>query len=105
MLTNCINVAQNSIFLKKQLLNEVDILQSVESCRIETAHVDAIIFAIRYLHRSGIKDHQKVSGYSFFEDNPFTLYLCVVIELFSDTGLRRFSGLQRVATKHYIGTI
>ena len=103
MLTNCINVAQNSIFLKKQLLNEVDILQSVESCRIETAHVDAIIFAIRYLHRSCNNDHQKVSGYSF-EDNPFTLYRCVVIELFSDTELRRFSMLQRVA-KHSIGRI
>ena len=103
MLTNCINVAQNSIFLKKQLLNEVDILQSVESCRIETAHVDAIIFAIRYLQRSCNKDHQKVSGYTF-EDNLFTLYLCVVIELFSNTGLRRFGVLQRVA-KHSIGTI
>ena len=76
----------------------------VESSRIDTAHVDAIIFAIRYLHRSGNKDHQKVSGYFIFEDNPFTLYLCVVIELFSDTGLRRFSVLQRVA-KHSIGTI
>ena len=36
MLTNCINVAQNSIFLKKQLLNEVDILQSVSELRPHT---------------------------------------------------------------------
>ena len=104
MLTNYINVAQNSIFLKSSYSMKLIYCMSVESSRTETAHVDAIIFAIRYLHRGGNKDHQKVSGYSFFEDNPFTLYLCVVIELFSNTGLRRFSVLQRVA-KHSIGTI